>query len=200
LVSPTVVIESIKKTHKIDSIVSIQLIEILGKPFYQVQCLGNITKPSHEQHEMAASNHMANAETGELRGPLTKEEAVEIAKLRFKGEPVLKSVEYLTNTDGHHEYRKNPLPAYAVSFQHPSQTTVYIATELGTVQKFRNNTWRMFDFLWMMHTMDYKGRDNFGNILLRIFSIMGLITVMSGFALYVVSSKRFRFRKSDRIT
>jgi len=66
---------------------------------------------------------------------------------------------------------------------------VYVASELGTVQKFRNNKWRLFDFLWMLHTMDYQGRDNFGNILLRIFSIFGLVTVTSGFALFFVSAK-----------
>jgi hypothetical protein len=37
--------------------------------------------------------------------------------------------------------------------------------------------------------MDYQGRDNFGNILLRAFSIFGLFTVASGFVLFFVSSK-----------
>jgi uncharacterized membrane protein len=44
----------------------------------------------------------------------------------------------------------------------------------------------------MMHTMDYEGRDKIGNTLLRVFSIFGLVTVMSGFALYFVSTKRLR--------
>jgi hypothetical protein len=44
--------------------------------------------------------------------------------------------------------------------------------------------------------MDYKGRDNFGNILLRAFSIFGLVTVLSGFLLYFTSSKRFRNKQT----
>jgi hypothetical protein len=40
-----------------------------------------------------------------------------------------------------------------------------------------------------MHTMDYEGRDNFGNILLKIFSVFGLITVLSGFLLFFISAK-----------
>jgi uncharacterized iron-regulated membrane protein len=72
---------------------------------------------------------------------------------------------------------------------------VYVASELGTVQKFRNKPWRIFDFLWMLHTMDYEGRDNFGNLLLRAFSIFGLITVLSGFVLFFVSSRLFRKKK-----
>jgi hypothetical protein len=104
----------------------------------------------------------------------------------------VKRVEYVTTTDGHHEYRGQPLPAFAVTFESPSNTTIYVASELGTVQKFRNNQWRVFDFLWMMHTMDYKGRDNLSNWLLRIFSIAGLLTILSGFILFWVSQKRSR--------
>lgn len=189
LVSPTVVLDTIKKVHRIDSVVSIQLIEILGKPFYQVRCITAFHKQTADGHDRGTMNHLANAETGQLRGPLTKDEAIDVAKLRFNGEAKIKSVEYITGTGRHHEYRENPLPAYAITFEHPSRTTVYVATEYGTVQKFRNYKWRIFDFLWMMHTMDYESRDNFGNILLRVFSLFGLFTVISGFTLFFISSR-----------
>jgi len=39
--------------------------------------------------------------------------------------------------------------------------------------------------------MDYAGRDNFNNWLLRAFSVFGMCTVLSGFLLYAVSSKTF---------
>jgi uncharacterized iron-regulated membrane protein len=189
LVNPTIVLDTIKKVHRIDSVVSIQLIEIFGKPYYQVRCINAIHKTEGHEHHGETMNHLADAETGQLRGPLSKDEAIEIAKLRFNGEPQVNSVEYLTQVNNHHEYRENPLPAYAITFTHPTKTTVYISSELGTVQKFRNDKWRLFDFLWMMHTMDYEGRDNFGNILLRIFAIFGLVTVLSGFVLFFISSK-----------
>lgn len=192
LVSPTAILDTIKKIHQIDSLVSIQLIEILGRPVYQIRCVGAVHNTSNHQHQMTTMNHLADAITGKVRGVLSKSEAIQIAKNRFNGEAQLQSVEYITNTDKHHEYREQPLPAYAISFVHQSKTTVYIASELGTIQKFRNNKWRIFDFLWMMHTMDYEGRDHFGNILLRIFSIFGLITVLSGFLLFFISSKRLK--------
>lgn len=190
LVSPSIVIQEIKKQHKVDSIVTIQLIEILGRPTYQVRCVSNLKHAFGNMHEVAAMNHLADAVTGQLRGPLTKDEAVAIAQRRFNGDTKVSAVVYLTNTNGHHEYRENPLPAYAVSFEHPTKTTVYVASQLGTVQKFRNDKWRIFDFLWMLHTMDYSSRDNFGNILLRIFSIFGLVTVASGFALFFITYRR----------
>ena len=195
LVSPTEVLETIKKNHPIDSVVSIQLIEIMGRPFYQLRCISGIHSLTNREHAVQSMNHLANAETGKLRGPLTKQEAVEIAKMRFNGISSVKSVDYLTSTNGHHEYRESPLPAYAITFEHPTNTTIYIASELGTIQKFRNNKWRIFDFLWMMHTMDYESRDQIGNWLLRIFSIFGLVTILSGFLLFFISNKRMRLIK-----
>ncbi|HEU5292389.1 MAG TPA: hypothetical protein VFU05_17200, partial [Cyclobacteriaceae bacterium] len=89
------------------------------------------------------------------------------------------------------EYRERPLPAYAVTFEYPD-CTVYISTERGTFQTIRHDQWRGFDFLWMFHTMDYESRDDFNNWLMRIFSIFGLLTVLSGFVLYFVSSRTLK--------
>ena len=192
LVSPTSALDSIKKTHRVDSLVSIQLIDILGKPFYQIRCMESMGSSHHADDKSMLMNHLADASRGLVRPPLTKAEAILVAQRYFNGSPEVKQVDYLLSTNGHHEYRENPLPAYAVTFYDETNTTVYVASELGTVQKFRNNGWRVFDFLWMLHTMDYKGRDYLANVLLRTFSIVGLITIISGFALFFVSSKWFR--------
>ena len=190
LASPTVALDTIRKTAGIDSLSAIQLIQILGKPYYQVRSAGTMSSGmGHENHASHQRIFLVDAVSGQLRPPLSEKEAVDVAKQRFNGTPNVIAVEYLTATGGHHEYRESALPAYAVTFDHPSAATVYVSTELGTVQKFRNNKWRIFDFLWMLHTMDYQSRDNIGNILLRAFSIFGLITVISGFMLYAVSAR-----------
>ena len=168
--------------HKPDSVHVIQLVSILGKPYYSLQFF----------KEGTLNKQLANASTGEVRGPITREEAVKIAAESFNGEPVLKNAKLITGTGKHHEYREKPLPAWAVTFDHPTNTTVYVSSEIGRVESFRNNKWRVFDFLWMGHTMDYEGRDDINNWLLRAFSLFGLATVLSGFVLYFVSSKRFR--------
>lgn len=192
LVSPSVALDTIRKVHRIDSLVSIQLIDIMGKPFYQIRCITALhNMKTHTDHH-GLMNHLADAQTGQLRAPLTQDEAIAVAKRYFVEEAKVIKIEKVDSIHPHHEYRSGELPAYAISFEHPSKTTVYVATELGTVQKFRNDKWRVFDFLWMLHTMDYEGRDNFGNILLRAFSVFGLITVLSGFLLYFVSSKTLK--------
>lgn len=181
LVNPQDIIQKVKLKDTINYIFDIRLIQLLGEPAYQIFY--------SNEHDRGKKVQLAHAVSGELRSPLTKKEATEIAQQNFSDDAKVKVVEYLTTTNGHHEYRESPLPAYAVTFDHPSNTTVYVSSELGTVQKFRNNKWRIFDFLWMMHTMDYQTRDNLSNWLLRAFSIFGLLTILSGFTLFFVSQK-----------
>ena len=195
-ISPSAIIEKMKNLgQNTDSINDIRLIQLSGQPFYQLLI--------KEKLDLTHTNHskkpefkvqLANAITGELRGPLNEFEAIAIAKDGFIGSTKIREVKLLTETSTHHEYRSGPLPPYAISFEHPSKSTVFVATELGTIQKIRNDKWRIFDFLWMLHTMDYQGRDNFGNILLRGFSIFGLFTIFSGFILFYFSSGKRKKR------
>ena len=184
MVNPQDIIQKIKKRDSIKYILDIRLIQILDQPVYQIIYKGEENDDKKIQ--------LAQANTGELRNALSKEEAIKVAQKSFYTDAMVSQVEYLTNTSKHHEYRENPLPAFAVKFEHPSNTTVYVSSELGTVQKFRNDKWRIFDFLWMMHTMDYQGRDNITNWLLRAFSIFGLMTIASGFVLFFVSCKKVK--------
>jgi uncharacterized iron-regulated membrane protein len=177
LISPSNALEKVKEIYGIDSLESLKLISVLNKPVYQI-----IYHHQHMGHMQMVQ--LADARTGELLPPLTKEEGIALAKEHFNVAAEVKSVEFLETLNDHHEYRDKPLPAWAITFDHPSNTTVYVAANLGTVQSFRNSKWRIFDFLWMLHTMDYEGRDNFGNILLRIFSLFGLATITSGFVLF----------------
>lgn len=183
-VSPSIIIDSLRAHAPVDSIIGLESIELFGKPFYQI----HYTVSNVHLHS-GSYVCLANAETGKLRPALSQAEAVELAQNRFVGDPKVEKVEFLTQTNGHHEYRNLPLPAYAVTFGKPVSTTVYIAAELGTVQKYRNTKWRIFDFLWMLHLMDYESRDNLSNGLLRAFSLFGLLTVASGFTLFWVSRK-----------
>jgi hypothetical protein len=42
----------------------------------------------------------------------------------------------------------------------------------------------------MLHVMDFENRDNINNWLLRAFSAFGLITLLSGFTLFFITSKK----------
>lgn len=181
LVSPQPMIDSLKINKGLTEIKKLELINILGQPNYRI---------SYSNNKGENSLAVFNANSGIPRTPLTKDEAINLAMDSFTPESSIKTVQYLTANDihKHHEYRSGPLPAYRIDFEHKSGTRVYVSTEYSQVITFRNSNWRIFDFLWMMHTMDYEGRDNFGNVLLKSFSILGLLTVLSGFIHYYHSS------------
>ena len=108
--------------------------------------------------------------------------------------PTLKvvGVERIDEVGSHSEYRGKPLPAYAISYESQENIIAYVSVKDGQFQTLRHRNWRWFDFLWMTHTMDYQGRDDFNTIVLRAFSLIGLITVLSGFLLWFTSSPSVR--------
>jgi hypothetical protein len=187
IVTPSQAIQELNSKTSVDSIHSIQLISLLGKPLYQIAFFSGHAGEVHHHTHYA----LADATTGHLRDPLSKDESVSLAKDYVVASAEVSEVKLLQNADSHHEYRERPLPAYAVSFKNPD-CTVYISTERGTFQTIRHDQWRAFDFLWMFHTMDYESRDNFNNWFLKIFSALGLITVLSGFILFFVSSRTLK--------
>ncbi len=182
--SPMLLLDTLNKIEALDSISDVRLVTILNKPHWLISYFPK----GHERHH--TKYILGDAESGSIRPSLTKEECVLVAINSYTGNKKLEHVEFLTQTDKHHEYRGQPLPAYAITFGTQSPVTFYIPADIGVVQKVRNTPWRRFDFLWMLHTMDYSGRDNITNWLLRFFSILGLVTVLSGFTLFYFSMKR----------
>tara|TARA_B100001093_G_C26579514_1_gene906651 strand:- start:15 stop:719 length:705 start_codon:yes stop_codon:yes gene_type:complete len=167
LISPSKLNES--------NINSIELRDISGIPYYWIN-----------------NANLYNAYTGILKDSITKNEAADIAKQNLVNNLKIISINYISTVDKHHEYRNKLLPAYVISFQDKKNIKVYISSSDGKFQTVRHRNWRWFDFLWMTHTMDYVNRDNFNNTILRAFSFLGLITVLSGFTLWFTSSPTIR--------
>ena len=160
-------------------ITSLELLNIADKPYYWVN-----------------ENELFDARTGDSKNGITKDEALYIAKKNIRDDLKVASIDTLTETGGHHEFRQRKdvgkLPAYVVSYSNDEALKAYISVNNGQFQTVRHRDWRIFDFLWMTHTMDYEGRDDFNNWILRIFSVLGLITVFSGFLLWYTSSPTVR--------
>merc|ERR1711916_87839 len=131
---------------------------------------------------------LIHPETGTIKDGVTQEEAMRKARMYVKDDYVIESVSLLTTVGAHHEYRGRPLPAWEVNFDGPEHLTAYISQRDGLFQRVRHRSWRWFDALWMFHTMDYQGRDDFNNLLLRAFSLFGLFTVASGFTLFFATT------------
>ncbi|HEY5689670.1 MAG TPA: PepSY domain-containing protein [Yeosuana sp.] len=154
---------------------SIQLRDINNTPYYWVN-----------------ENQLFNAIDGTSKNSISKEEAVSIAEVYLKKDLKVTSVERIDVAGKHHEYREKLLPAYVITYSNDEVLKAYISIKDGKFQTLRHRNWRWFDFLWMTHTMDYESRDNFNTMVLRAFSLLGLITVLSGFLLWITSSPTVR--------
>lgn len=171
-----------KQTPEVETIKAIGLRLLLGQPVYEI---------SYSTSE-GSFYQLVNAHSGNLMPLLDEASAVRIAKADFAEDVDVLSVELLKTVSEHAEYRGRDLPIYRVSMDHPSAVNIYVSAQRGIVTARRNTTWRIFDFLWMMHTMDYISRDDFNNLLVQVFSVLGLISVLSGFLLWAMSSRVFR--------
>jgi len=131
---------------------------------------------------------LVHSESGAVLPEITEEHALFVVQENILPQYVPQKIERITEVGPHDEYRGRPLPAYRVSLSGEGAPVAYVDAKSGDFQRVRHRQWRWFDFLWMTHTMDYQGRDNFNTLLLRAFSLFGLITVLSGFALAFVTS------------
>ena len=91
------------------------------------------------------------------------------------------------------ETRKHKEPAWAIDFSDADETTVYVSANTGNVLEHRNSTWRLFDFFWMLHIMDYAEREDFNNKLLVTSAIGGLFMALTGVWLLITSFRLAEF-------
>lgn len=158
-----------------EGVSTIELRPIAGKAYYWIN-----------------EAHLIDAKTGEIKDGVSEEEAIQIAKWHIIDSLQVGDIQLLTETNKHSEYRSKPLPVYQISFEHKDQVIAYVSKNDGKFQAVRHNKWRWFDFLWMTHTMDYKSKDNFNTLVLRIFSLLGVLTVISGFVLWGTTARFFQ--------
>ena len=78
------------------------------------------------------------------------------------------------------ETRGHAGPIWRVPFSDDASTTLYVSARDGRILERRNSTWRLFDVVWMLHIMDYGGRQDFNNPLVITMSIGGVWMALTG--------------------
>lgn len=123
-----------------------------------------------------------DAESGEKLPVLSEAEISEIAKRDYRENAIVKSIQ-LVKEHAPQEF-KGALPVYLVEMDDFRGTNLYFDPTTGETLARRNHYWRVFDFLWMLHILDFGERDNFNNSLLRAFSLLSILIVASGYGIY----------------
>jgi hypothetical protein len=84
-----------------------------------------------------------------------------------------------------------PLPAFRVALADAAGTVVYVDASTGDVTARRNDRWRLYDFFWSLHIMDYRGREDFNHWLIRGAALLAMATVASGIVLLSLRAVRW---------
>ena len=113
---------------------------------------------------------------------LLPSEVINIAKEKTSLNPT--EVSLIETAERGAEFRGRRLPIYKVSTDTKDDINIYIDPITGDVAAIRSDSWRAWDLLWALHIMDYQDRDNINNILLKIFSILALVSSISGVILF----------------
>jgi uncharacterized iron-regulated membrane protein len=140
--------------------------------------------------ESAEGPAVFDADTGDRLPLINRAQAQAIAERDFIGDGDV--VEVVSLDKPPHEYR-GPAPVWRVSFGDKNQTRLYISPQTGAVLSRRNRVWRLYDFFWMLHIMDYDERENFNNPLIKAFSATGLAFALSGLFLVLTRLRSSRY-------
>lgn len=77
------------------------------------------------------------------------------------------------------EYR-GVLPAWRVDFDDGRDTAIYVSADSGKVTARRTKLWRIYDFFWALHIMDWKGRTDFNTWWLWLATAAALVAAIAG--------------------
>jgi len=59
--------------------------------------------------------------------------------------------------------RNHELPIWRVDFGDGANSSYYVSGTTGAILERRNDSWRLWDFFWMLHNMDYLERSSFNH-------------------------------------
>ena len=149
------------------SLADVQLVSVLGQPVY------------------LADNARFDAQSGAKLEPVSEAEAKAVVAER--SEAPIREVEYVEQVQVDSEYRGGELPAWRVTIAGDENAALYVGTQTGRIRAVRTDAWRWFDLLWSLHIMDYEAREDLNHFLIQAMAGLGLVTVISGLALFFLT-------------
>ena len=123
---------------------------------------------------------IVSALTGRPFAPLSAAEVSAFAKRAYQG-PAEVSGAVLLREAPQETGRTGPL--WRVDFADREKTSFYLSPATAEVVTRRSGVWRIFDFFWRLHVMDWNDGEDFNHPLIIITTALTLSIVISGFIL-----------------
>jgi len=162
-----------------DSVKDAKLGHLLGDPVWR------LTVPITGGESQVIT---VDAKTGEVLSPISSDLATRIANTDYIGKGALKDVEYLEKSP--QEASAGGKARWAASFDDGENTVLYIDPHSASITSSRSTKWRIFDFFWKLHIMDYDDGENFNHPLLIGAALVAMIVVLLGFVLLFIRLRR----------
>ncbi|WP_375404508.1 PepSY domain-containing protein [uncultured Sphingomonas sp.] len=83
---------------------------------------------------------------------------------------------------------RRPRPAWAVTFADGAR--IYLDADTGALLALRTDQWRLFDWMWGLHIMDLRGREDTSHPVLIGSAALALLAVLLGLLLLPFSTRR----------
>lgn len=135
-----------------------------------------------------------DAQTGAPLPPIDAGQATAIANAAWRSDAKPYSRESRV-TEESPEYR-GALPARPIAFADPDATSIFVTTHTGKITAVRTGTWRLYDFFWSLHIMDWTNHENFNTWWLLAGVLGGLTLGLAGTVLLLMRwpIRRIRMR------
>ena len=128
--------------------------------------------------------------TGGVRPALSKKQAETRAAWWLKEPREAVASEWVGPDTTDNDFRGRGMVAWKVDFAGDEPVSLYVDPWTGDLLARRTTRWRLFDFMWMLHIMDYDTRDDFNHPLLQAAALLGLVVALSGFVYWTLSRRR----------
>lgn len=140
------------------------------------------------------TKYLVAANNGKQLSPLSESEAVQAAQYLYTGEGAVESVELIKDNPPFELSRRvySALPAWRVNFDDLGSPALYISATNGKLLGKRHDFWRLFDYMFNFHAMDYND-GAIDNWLLFWTTLFGICASITGLVLMC-----FRVFKSDK--
>lgn len=163
--------------------------EVAGLPLKKVTLETRVSGPRWVIEVDGAPSRIADPRTGRLLPSVSAAEASAEVSARWKGEGGIAAITRTAADDPPLELRR-PVAAWKVRME--DGTHVYVDAATGGILAVRTRWWRVYDWMWGLHIMDLRGREDTHHPIIIGFAALALLTTLLALVLLPLSYRRRR--------